>query len=92
MDNARVHLFVEGRVQGVFYRAFTRDSASRLGLHGWAKNLYDGRVEVVFEGAKGDVETAIQECRKGPHGSSVQNIEVVWEDYSGNCKGFEIKY
>lgn len=92
MVNARVHLFIEGRVQGVFYRAFTRDSAARLGLKGWAKNLYDGRVEVVFEGDKEDIEEAIQECRKGPPGSSVHEIEVVWEEYSGNYKGFEIKY
>lgn len=92
MDNARVRLFIEGRVQGVFYRAFTRDIASRLGLNGWAKNLYDGRVEVVFEGEKGAIEKAIQECRKGPPGSYVQDVNTIWEEYSGDYKGFEIKY
>lgn len=92
MAKARVHLFIEGRVQGVFYRAFTRESAARLGLNGWAKNLYDGSVEVVLEGDKGAIEEAIQECRKGPPGSSVQEVKVVWEEYLENYKGFEIKY
>ena len=92
MKTAKAHLFIEGRVQGVFYRSFTRNLASKLGLNGWAKNLYDGRVEAVFEGSRELIEQAIQECWKGPAGSSVRNIDVRWEESSSEHKGFEIRY
>jgi len=92
MKTLKAHLFIEGSVQGVFYRAFTRDLASKLGLKGWAKNLYDGRVEVLFEGSRELIEQAIRECWKGPAGSSVSNIDISWEESSSEYKGFEIRY
>ena len=92
MKTAKAHLFIEGRVQGVFYRAFTRNLASKLGLSGWARNLYDGRVEAVFEGSRDLIELAIQGCWKGPAGSAVRDIDVQWEESSGEFKGFEIRY
>lgn len=92
MDMARVHLFIEGRVQGVFYRAFTRDVAISLGINGWVKNLYDGRVEAIFEGDNSLIEKAVNKCRKGPPGSLVKEIDILREEYSGELKGFEIKY
>lgn len=92
MNKARAHIFIKGRVQGVFYRAFTRNVAFKLGLNGWVRNLFDGRVEAVFDGDRGLVEQAITECRKGPSGSYVQNIEVTWEDYAGIPEGFKIRY
>ncbi len=92
MHKTRAHLLIDGRVQGVFYRAFTRNTAARLGLNGWVKNLYDGRVEAVFEGSRELIELAVNECKKGPPGSYVADIEITWEDYSGQYKGFEIRY
>ena len=92
MKTAKAHLLIEGRVQGVFYRAFTRGLASKLGLNGWVRNLYDGRVEALFEGSRELIEQAIHECRKGPPGSSVSNIDVRWEESSAEFKGFEIRY
>jgi acylphosphatase len=92
MEKARVHLFIEGRVQGVFFRAFTRDIAHALGLNGWVRNLRDGRVEAIFEGEKDAIEKAIKECYIGPPGARVTNIEVKWEEYIGDMKGFAIKY
>jgi acylphosphatase len=92
MKTAKAHLFIEGRVQGVFYRAFTRDLAARLGINGWARNLYDGRVEALFEGGRELIEQAIQECWKGPAGSSVRNIDVRWEESFAEYKDFEIRY
>lgn len=89
---ARAHLFIEGRVQGVFYRAFTREVALSLGLNGWVMNLRDGRVEALFEGEKDSIEKAIRECYKGPPGARVTNIEVHWEDYKGDQKDFLIRY
>lgn len=92
MQKARAHLFIEGRVQGVFYRAFTRELAQNLGLKGWVRNLRDGRVEALFEGEKEAIEKAIKECFVGPHGAMVSNIDVQWETYKGDQKDFSIKY
>jgi acylphosphatase len=92
MENARAHLFIDGRVQGVFYRAFTRDIAHRLGLEGWAKNLRDGRVEAVFEGEKRAVEEAIRQCHAGPPGARVTTVDIQWDSYSGAEKGFSVRY
>jgi acylphosphatase len=92
MAAARAHLFIEGRVQGVFYRAFTRNVAAKLGLCGWVKNLYDGRVEAVFEGDRALIEQAVQQLRMGPPGAQVSDIDTKWEESSGGEKGFEIRY
>ena len=92
MKTTQAHLFIEGRVQGVFYRAFTRDVATRLGLKGWVRNLYDGRVEALFRGSRDVIDQAIEELRKGPRGSSVTGIEVEWEEATETGTGFEIRY
>ncbi len=92
MEKARAHLFIKGRVQGVFYRAFTRNVAAKLCLNGWVKNLYDGGVEAVFEGDRELIEQAIEHCRIGPPGAYVDDIEVTWEGYSGRERGFEVRY
>ena len=91
MSETRAHLLIEGRVQGVCYRAFTSDIVHTLGLNGWVKNLFDGRVEAVFEGKKELIERAIQECYSGPPGARVTNIEVKWEEFKGDLKGFAIR-
>ncbi|HET6514426.1 MAG TPA: acylphosphatase [Thermodesulfovibrionales bacterium] len=92
MNLARAHLYITGRVQGVSYRAFTRDLANQLGLRGWAKNLYDGSVEAVFEGDKKLIEEAVTRCQAGPPGARVDGVHVRWEDYQGDLKGFQIRY
>jgi acylphosphatase len=92
VESARAHIFVKGRVQGVFFRAFTHGVAVKLGLHGWVKNLYDGRVEAVFEGDRALIEKAILECRQGPSGAYVDDIDLTWETYSGQERGFEVRY
>jgi acylphosphatase len=92
MEMARVHLFINGRVQGVFYRAFTREIAHRLRLSGWSKNLRDGRVEAIFEGEKRAIEEAIRECNAGPPGARVTDIDIQWEPYNGNENGFSVRY
>jgi acylphosphatase len=77
----RRHLFVEGRVQGVFYRASAQREGVRLGLSGWVKNLPDGRVEILVEGEEKAVEEFLSWCRKGPPLAKVTRI-VVEEDRS----------
>ena len=88
----RAHVFVSGRVQGVFFRTETQDEARRQGVTGWVRNVPDGRVEAVFEGERDKVETLIEFCRKGPPGARVTNIEVTWENYRGDYRDFFIHY
>ncbi|HXX56742.1 MAG TPA: acylphosphatase [Thermodesulfovibrionales bacterium] len=89
---ARAHLLISGRVQGVYYRGFARDIASRFGLAGWVRNLNDGRVEALFEGPRDDIEKAIAHCRSGPPGARVDDIEVEWHEHLGDLHGFEVRY
>ncbi len=89
---ARAHVLVSGRVQGVFFRQGTRDLARRLGVTGWVRNLLDGRVEAVFEGEREDVESMIDFCKRGPPGAKVTKVDVRWEEYVGEFKGFRIRY
>lgn len=86
----RVHIFFEGRVQGVSFRWWVQKQVGKLGLVGWVKNLADGRVEAVFEGKRKDAEKVIEECKKGPMLAKVKHIDVVWEDATGEFKNFQI--
>jgi acylphosphatase len=92
VKEARAHLFIEGRVQGVFYRYFTREIAYNLGLKGWVRNLRDGRVEALFEGEKDLIERAIKECYSGPPGAMVTKIDVKWETFIGDHREFDVRY
>ncbi len=92
MDKARARLHIDGMVQGVFYRGFTRDLAESLGLKGWVRNLSDGTVEVVFEGDRGVIERAIRKCYVGPPASRVTSIDIQWETYTGEEKDFSVRY
>ncbi len=86
----RRHVFISGKVQGVYFRVYTRDEAARLGLTGWVRNRRDGRVEAVFEGEESAVEEILAWCRKGPPASRVDKVEVVEEPYTGEYKDFTI--
>lgn len=92
MAKVRAHVFVSGRVQGVFFRVETRREANRRNVSGWVRNLSDRRVEAVFEGEKDDVERLIEFCRSGPSGARVNHVEVRWEHYNGEFGGFRIRY
>lgn len=86
MDHPRcVHVLVEGRVQGVWYRGWTVDTASALGLHGWVRNLADGRVEAVFLGPDAAVESMLAACRQGPPAARVTAVHAEpWADHPGH--------
>lgn len=88
----RAHIYVSGRVQGIFFRYHTQELAQRLGVKGWVRNLRDGRVEAVFEGEREQVEEMVKFCRTGPPGAKVNNVEVKWENYLGEFSGFEVRY
>jgi acylphosphatase len=88
----RVHIFVSGVVQGVFFRANTRDKAKSLGIGGWVRNLLDGRVEIVAEAEREQLKELINWCYHGVPYARVDNVEVKWEEYRGEFDTFEIKY
>jgi acylphosphatase len=87
----RAHVFVSGRVQGVFFRVETRSEAMKRNVAGWVRNTSGSRVEAIFEGEKADVEQLISFCRRGPSGVRVTEIDVQWEDYTGEFKAFKIQ-
>ncbi|OYT53367.1 MAG: acylphosphatase [Candidatus Altiarchaeales archaeon ex4484_2] len=86
------HVYVSGRVQGVFYRASTRDKARELGLRGWVRNLPDGRVEALFQGEKDRVEEMIDWCHREPRMARVSDVEVDLRQLVEKLNGFEIRY
>jgi acylphosphatase len=87
MSEARARAVIRGRVQGVFFRAETRDRARSLGLSGWVRNAPDGSVEAVFEGEREQIESILDWCRRGPGLAEVDDIEVEWEQPRGE-EGF----
>lgn len=91
MSRKRAHVYVTGRVQGVFFRATTRDTAQERGVDGWVKNLDDGRVEAVFEGDPEAVDAMVDFCYEGSEMASVSTVEVTEEEPEG-IDGFEIQY
>lgn len=86
----KAHVFVNGRVQGVFFRSETRREARRNNVTGWVRNLPEGRVEAVFEGEKENVEKLIEFCKRGPPGARVTKIKVAFEIYVGELVDFQI--
>lgn len=89
---ARVHLWVSGRVQGVFYRAECREAAQGLGLAGWVRNLDDGRVEALAEGPKEKIDEFLAWCHRGPRLAQVTGVEVRWEEPRGDATGFRVTH
>ncbi|MDA8161844.1 MAG: acylphosphatase [Desulfobacteraceae bacterium] len=88
----RIHAFISGRVQGVFYRASTMDEAARLGLTGWVKNLPDGRVELVAEGPPDKIEELISWCWQGPPYARVDHVTVQEEKSTDEFERFLMHY
>jgi acylphosphatase len=91
VSRARAHVFVSGRVQGVYYRATTREQARERGVGGWVRNLDDGRVEAVFEGPEPAVEAMVEWCHEGSPQASVADVTVEYEEPEG-LDGFEVRW
>ena len=85
-----VHVRIEGRVQGVGYRAFVERNALALGLEGWVRNRRDGSVEAVFQGPDETVDEMLRFCRRGPPASAVTNVETIGEG-AGAFTAFEVR-
>lgn len=79
-------------MQGVSFRYYTRQEATRLGLVGWVRNLRDGRVEAVFQGDKSAVDKIVAWCKQGPRGAWVEYVEHNLEDLESGLNSFTIRY
>jgi acylphosphatase len=88
----RAHAVISGRVQGVFFRVETQRAAEGFGVLGWVRNRRDGTVEAVFEGAQQAVDAVLAWCQEGPNLAVVKHVEVKWQDYTGEYKGFDITF
>lgn len=71
-----VRLYINGTVQGVFFRMFVKEHAERHNVKGFVRNLEDGRVEAFLEGQADDVNKVIVKCKEGPKHSMIRNVEV----------------
>jgi len=90
MTRIRKHVFVTGTVQGVFFRARTRERAQEENVDGWVKNLADGRVEAVFEGSEAAVDAMVEFCHHGSERAQVEDVRVSGQQPAG-ADGFEIR-
>ena len=91
-NKTQVKVVISGKVQGVFYRAHTKNTADRLGIKGYVKNLANGSVEAVFEGDQPAIDQMINWCHKGPEMSRVENVQTQEIKPLTNFKIFEIRY
>ncbi len=87
----RLHLLISGRVQGVFFRAAARRQAGRLNLTGYARNLGDGRVEIVAEGEEPALLSFFRWAGRGPSSARVEDISSTWEEGEKKFSAFGIR-
>jgi acylphosphatase len=88
---ARLHATVEGRVQGVGFRAFVEQSAEMLNLRGWVRNRWDGSVEVTVEGDRQDLEKLLAALWRGPRASGVTDVRFEWLPATGEFTHFSVR-
>jgi len=87
-----VHVIITGRVQGVWFRANTRQKAEQLGVTGWIRNTRDGCVEAIFEGEENDVKEMVEWCHRGPPLAKIDNVEIRNQNPTNGFDSFSIKY
>ncbi|MDP8230835.1 MAG: acylphosphatase [Candidatus Gorgyraea atricola] len=89
MSYKRLHIFYSGQVQGVGFRYTARRVASNLGLVGWARNLSDGKVEVVCEGEEGKIKRFLDEVTTDFH---IKDTQISWQEPTQEFNRFEIRF
>ena len=92
ITNERAHVVISGRVQGVFFRAETQRAAQRLGVTGWVRNRPEGTVEAMFEGPSQAVHQAVDWCWKGSPGAKVSDVQIEWQEFTGEFQKFSIAF
>jgi acylphosphatase len=88
----RVHVLISGRVQGVWYRASTKQKADALGIIGWVRNTAEGNVEAVFEGEQAVIDEMITWCWQGPPQARVSDIKILRSRSDERFTGFVVLY
>jgi acylphosphatase len=89
-NSASLHAIAQGRVQGVYYRAFVSGNAAGLGLCGYVRNRPDNSVEIHAEGERKQLERLVEQLKAGPPGARVDNLTVTWSDYTGQYSDFSV--
>lgn len=84
-----VRLYIDGTVQGVFFRAFIKEQAEKTNVKGFVRNLEDGRIEVFLEGDSDSVNRMIEVCKKGPKHAQIRNVEIKPERFQ-DLKSFKV--
>lgn len=92
MGNLRVHMIIEGRVQGVWFRESARRQALSLGVNGWVRNRSDGTVEAVAEGPDAPVQAFVSWCHSGPPAARVDEVRKTPEAYQGEFDTFDVTF
>lgn len=90
-DPLRLHAQVSGRVQGVGFRAFVKETADSAGLTGWVRNLGYDQVEVVAEGSHEKLDWFAEQLKDGPLGARVDRVRIDWETGHGDFPGFIVR-
>ena len=85
------HIIVKGMVQGVSFRFFVYHRATRLGLNGYVRNLYDGNVKIKVEGERSLIEELIKEVKVGPRSARVTDVDISWKNAEDLYSHFEIR-
>ena len=91
-EQARVHVWVTGQVQGVGFRAFVQESGTLFGLTGWVRNVGYDQVETVAEGPRPVLERFAAAVQTGPRAAQVEQSRLEWEKPTGEFKRFEVRY
>ena len=87
----RVHVWVQGRVQAVGFRAFIQQNALQIGVTGWVRNVDYDRVEAVAEGTREQLNQFLQMMKRGPIGSRINESREEWEQVTGEFSSFRVK-
>jgi acylphosphatase len=90
-EQTRLHAIVEGRVQGVGFRAFVERNAWQLGITGWVRNRWDGTVEVTAEGDHAALDQLLGTIRRGPQASHVTQVTPQWQTATGEFNRFSMR-
>jgi acylphosphatase len=90
-ENMRVHVWVQGRVQAVGFRAFVQQNALQIGVTGWVRNVGHDTVEAVAEGTQEQIDRFLQMIKLGPSVSRVDESREVWEQVTGEFRSFGVK-
>lgn len=91
MAHKRAHVLIAGRVQGVSFRYYTVQEAESVGVNGWVRNLWDGRVEAIFEGEAESVEHMVEWSKHGPPSAVVEDVDLQWQEAIDEFDTFRVR-